>query len=59
MKTKKVIKNIMFIIGILVLLWIAVSFIDVILHNSPTTSGETYNWNFFDLCLHHLWRGKI
>lgn len=56
MKTGKIAKKVIFVISALILLWIAISFIDVVLHNNPTTSNETLSWNFFDICLRYLWR---
>ena len=47
MKRKKIISNIITIISVILLIWIAISFMEVIVNNTSTTgiTPEYSNWN--------------
>ena len=48
---KKAISNVLIIVGVLFLLWIAMSVIDVNIHNNPLSDSyqNFANWNIFEL----------
>ena len=47
----KTISKILAVVGILLTLWIVISFIDINFHNSPFSEDYLHyaNWNFFSL----------
>jgi hypothetical protein len=45
----KVIERIAYIIGILMVLWILISWADVLMHNSPRNPSDPHDWNLFVL----------
>lgn len=48
---KKAISNVLTIVSVLLLLWLAMSFIDVNIHNNPLSDNyqNFASWNIFEL----------
>lgn len=57
MKIRKFIDNFFAVLGVVIVLWIAASFVDVTIHNSPfdENSQQFHKWNIVVL-LDDFWR---
>jgi hypothetical protein len=48
---KETILNIFYIVATIILLWVFLSWINVICHNSPGQDHSLWSWNFFTVVL--------
>ena len=46
---KKIIENTLSIIGIILLIWVVLSYINVINNNMPWQEHNYWSWNFFEV----------
>lgn len=46
---RKLLANLICVLGTLIILWVLISFIDVNLHNGLDGEGPQLSWNFFSL----------
>ena len=43
----KAVEKAVCVIGILLMMWVLISWADVLCHNSPSNPSEPHNWNMF------------